>query len=228
MDDCHDIMDNTQQGTNDTLPSLHRPYEFRIFLYIYTQKKKMRKLIISMHTSLDGFVAGPGGEMDWIHIDEEIFDYAGNMTDQADAALYGRKTWEMMDSYWPTAADSPTASKHDKEHSAWYKNVQKLVVSKTMQGQKIDNLRIIHEDIPGAIRAEKEKPGKNIQVFGSPAVVHILTQHNLIDEYWLFINPVLLGQGIPLFTKLEERQKLSLLESRAFTSGVMGLHYRAE
>src|ERR671933_369653 len=92
-------------------------------------KNKMRKLVLFMHTSLDNFVAGPNGEMDWITVDEEIFEYAGKRTSEADTALYGRVTYQMMESYWPTAADQPGASKHDIQHSAWYKSVEKVVVS---------------------------------------------------------------------------------------------------
>jgi dihydrofolate reductase len=77
----------------------------------------VRKLVLFMHTSLDGFVAGPNGEMDWISVDDEMFEYAGQRTREADTALYGRITWQMMESYWPTAADQPAASKHDIEHS---------------------------------------------------------------------------------------------------------------
>ena len=93
----------------------------------------MRNLIFFMHTSLDGFVAGLNGEMDWINLDEAMFDFVATMTDQADTALYGRVTYEMMQSYWPTAGEQPNASKHDKEHSNWYNNVSKVVLSKTMQ-----------------------------------------------------------------------------------------------
>lgn len=228
--------DNSRLRTNDAFFYRSAAGTFPFFIYIYTRsifqkdnhkKKKMKNLILTMHVTLDGFVAGPAGEMDWIHIDDEIFDYAGKMTDQADTALYGRKTWEMMDSYWPTADESPTASKHDKEHSAWYRKVMKIVISKTMQGRQLTNTRIIHDDIPGAIRELKEGPGSNIQIFGSPGASHTLMQHQLIDEYWLFMNPVLLGQGIPLFRNIEERQKLNLLETRVFSSGVVGLHYHA-
>ena len=83
----------------------------------------MRKLIFFMHTSLDGFVAGLNGEMDWIKVDDAIFDFVGTMTDQADTALYGRVTYQMMESYWPTAGEKSNASKHDIEHSIWYNKV---------------------------------------------------------------------------------------------------------
>ena len=83
-----------------------------------------------MHTSLDGFVAGPNGEMNWIYVDDALFDFVATMTDKADTALYGRVTYEMMQGYWPTAGDQPDASKHDKEHSAWYNKVPKIVFIK--------------------------------------------------------------------------------------------------
>src|ERR1044072_2075112 len=99
----------------------------------------MKRLVLFMHVSLDGFVAGPNGEMDWIHVDDEIFDYAGQRTSEADTALYGRVTYQMMEGYWPTAADQPNASKHAIEHSAWYKKVNKVVLSQTMKGQQKPN-----------------------------------------------------------------------------------------
>ena len=89
----------------------------------------MRKIILSQHASLDGFVAGPNGEMDWILLDDEMFDLVGSFTDAADTGLYGRVTYELMDNYWPDAGNKPNASKHDIQHSTWYNNVQKIVVS---------------------------------------------------------------------------------------------------
>src|SRR5690242_8430146 len=103
----------------------------------------MRKLVLFMHVSLDGFVTGPNGEMDWIKVDDEIFDFAGQRTNESDLALYGRVTWQMMDAYWPTAADQPNASKHDIEHSAWYNQVEKIVVSRTMKGKQLPKTKII-------------------------------------------------------------------------------------
>jgi dihydrofolate reductase len=185
----------------------------------------MRKIILTMHVTLDGFVAGSDGEMDWIHIDDAIFDYTGKMTDDADTALYGRVTWQMMDSYWPTAADQPTATKHDIEHSRWYNSVAKVILSKTMQGSNLDNTKVISDNIEDEIKKLKAQAGKKIQIFGSPSACHTLMQYNLIDEYWLFVNPVLLGQGIPLFRNIMDRIDLKLIESKAFESGVVGMHY---
>jgi dihydrofolate reductase len=186
----------------------------------------MRPLVLFMHVSLDGFVAGPNGEMDWIQIDDEIFDYAGQRTSESDTALYGRVTYELMQSYWPTAADKPNASKHDKEHSAWYKQVDKVVLSKTMEGQQLPNTIIISDDVAHRVKALKQQAGKEIIIFGSPGASHALMQHGLIDEFWLFINPVIVGKGIPLFKDVKELTKLTLLKSAQFKSGVVCLHYK--
>src|SRR3954451_2063336 len=110
-------------------------------------KIKMRKLVLFMHVSVDGFVAGPNGEMDWIHVDEDMFDYAGEQTDNADKALYGRVTYQMMDSYWPTAGDKPNASKHDIQHSQWYNNVEKIVLSRTLQDEKFNKVTLIRDNL---------------------------------------------------------------------------------
>lgn len=179
-----------------------------------------------MHVSLDGFVAGPKGEMDWINVDDEIFEYAGNRTNEADTALYGRVTYEMMDSYWPTAADQPNATKHDIEHSRWYNNVEKVVLSKTLQGQQRKNTKIISDNLSGQITALKQQPGKDILIFGSPSASYALMQEGLIDDFWLFINPVVLGQGIPLFRDVKTPLRLTLATSKAFPSGVVCMHYQ--
>jgi dihydrofolate reductase len=188
-------------------------------------ESKMRKLVLFMHTSLDGFVAGPNGEMDWIHVDEEIFDYAGERTNQSDTALYGRVTYQMMEAYWPTAADQPEATRHDIEHSKWYKSVPKVVLSKTMQGSTAPNTKIIVGNLRAEINALKQAPGKEIVIFGSPGAAHSLMAENLIDDYWLFVNPILLGQGIPVFKNIQQITALKLVASHVFPSGVICLHY---
>ena len=185
----------------------------------------MRKLVLFMHTSLDGFVGGPNGEMDWIHVDDEIFDYAGRKTSEADTALYGRVTYEMMQSYWPTAGDKPGATRHDIEHSAWYNKVRKVVISKTMKGTALPNTKIISDNIADQISELKQIGGQNILIFGSPGASHTLMAENLIDEYWLFVNPIILGEGIPLFKGIKDRLKLELKDSIRFGSGIICLYY---
>jgi dihydrofolate reductase len=185
----------------------------------------MRKIVLFQHASLDSFVAGPNGEMDWINVDEEMFELAGQRTNEADTALYGRVTYQMMESYWPTAADQPNATKHDIEHSAWYNKVTKVVVSKSMQGQQLNNTKIISDNLSTQINELKQQEGKDIVIFGSPSVVHALMQYDLIDDFWIFVNPVILGQGIPLFKDIKDHIKLKLVSSAVFASGVVCLHY---
>lgn len=186
----------------------------------------MRPIVSFMHVSLDGFTAGPNGEMNWIKVDDEIFDYAGDRTSKADTALYGRVTWQMMEAYWPTAADKPNASKHDIEHSTWYNKVDKVVLSKSMEGQQLANTVVVSDDVEHRIKALKQQAGGEIIMFGSPGAVHSLLQHNLIDEFWVFVNPILLGKGIPLFKNVQEVTKLQLVTSKAFSCGVVCLHYK--
>jgi dihydrofolate reductase len=200
----------------------------------------MRKIISFMHISLDGFVAGPNGEMDWIKVDEEIFDYVGKRISEGDTALYGRVTYQMMENYWPTAADKPNATKHEIEHSKWYSKVQKVVLSKTMKeagvpaGQAgpiaigLTNTKIISDNLSDRIIEIKHQAGKDILLFGSPTATHSLIQLNLIDGYWLFVNPIILGRGIPLFADIKDKIKLQLLTTRQFTCGVTELNYTVD
>jgi len=184
-----------------------------------------------MHVSLDGFVAGPNGEMNWIKVDQEIFDHVGKRISQTDTALYGRVTYQMMESYWPTAADKPTASKHDIEHSQWYSQARKIVLSKTMKEVVLPNTTIISDQLAERIQAIKQSTdsgSKEILLFGSPGATHSLMQLNLIDGYWLFLNPVILGKGIPLFANIQDKIKLNLVTTRAFTCGVTELSYVAD
>ncbi|HET9571009.1 MAG TPA: dihydrofolate reductase family protein [Bacteroidales bacterium] len=188
----------------------------------------MRKLIFFMHTSLDGFVAGLHGEMDWILVNDEIFDFVPGLTEQADAALYGRVTYEMMQSYWPTAGEQPNASKHDKEHSIWYNKVSKIVLSKTLSEEGLDDTMVIRDHLVENINRLKNQVGKNILIFGSPSVSNELLSLDLIDEFWLFVNPILLGQGKPLFSAEYKTTRLKLIESKTFSCGVIGLHYETK
>lgn len=185
----------------------------------------MKKLIFFMHSSLDGFVAGPKGEMDWINIDEEMFDFVATMTDKADTALYGRVTYEMMQNYWPNAGIQPGATKHDKEHSAWYNKVSKIVLSTTLSEKGLENTSVIGSQLADNIDKIKNQDGKNILIFGSPAASHSLIGLGLVDEFWIFVNPVLLGEGIPLFKGVTGTTKLRLTETKTFSCGVIALHY---
>ena len=182
-----------------------------------------------MHMSLDGFVAGPNGELNWVKVDEEIFDHVGKRISQGDTALYGRVTYQLMESYWPTAGDKPNASKHDIEHSKWYSKVHKVVLSKTLKDSGLGYTTIISSNITDRINEIKQEAGPDILLFGSPTATHSLIQLNLIDGYWLFVNPIILGRGIPLFTTdIKDIIKLNLVTTRPFTSGVTELNYTVD
>lgn len=188
----------------------------------------MRRIISFMHMSLDGFVAGPNGEMNWIKVDSEIFDYVGKRISQGDTALYGRITYQMMEDYWPDAGKKPAASTHDIEHSKWYNKVNKVVLSKTMKNAGLDNTKIISDNLSEKIQEIKQKSGNDILLFGSPTATHSLIQLNLIDGYWLFVNPIILGKGIPLFVDIKDKIKLELLNTRQFACGVTELNYEVD
>jgi dihydrofolate reductase len=134
----------------------------------------------------------------------------------------------MMEGYWPTAAEQPNASKHDHEHSRWYKTARKVVLSKTLADKNDANTKIIRSHLSDEITRLKQSAGSEILVFGSPSATHALMAENLIDEYWIFINPVLLGQGIPLFKNIQHRTALKLVKSNIFASGVVCLHYEVK
>lgn len=189
----------------------------------------MRNLISFMHISLDGFVAGPSGEMDWIKHNEELFSYIGMRIRETDTALYGRVTYQMMESYWPTAGNKSTASKHEIEHSKWYRNVHKVVLSKSIKSADSTDATIISDNLYDRISEIKRRPGKDIYLFGSPRATHSLIQQDLVDGFWLFVNPVILGNGIPLFKDIHGKIELKLLPPhRQFSIGVTELNYFVE
>ncbi|HRH03819.1 MAG TPA: dihydrofolate reductase family protein [Bacteroidia bacterium] len=187
----------------------------------------MRKIISFVHVSLDGFVAGPNGEMDWIKLEDEIFDHVEKRISKSDTALYGRVTYELMESYWPTAADKPNATKHDKEHALWYSKSTKVVISRSRENSGANNTKIIGDNLSENILQLKKQPGNELLLFGSPSATHSLMQLNLIDGYWLFVNPVVLGKGIPLFANIQDKTLLTLQSTKVFECGVVELNYTA-
>jgi len=178
-----------------------------------------------MHISLDGFVAGPNGEMNWIKVDQQLFDHVGKRIGGGDTALYGRKTYEMMEGYWPNAGKEPGASKHDIEHSQWYNGVRKLVLSNTLKGAELINTEVLNDNLEVRLKEIRNGDGPDILLFGSPTATHSLMDLELIDGYWLFVNPVVLGEGIALFKNGLKQQDLQLVSTERFDSGVVELNY---
>ena len=183
----------------------------------------MRKLVLLAHISLDGFVAGPKGELDGFEAAEENLAFVCSLTENADAALFGRISYQLLNSYWPTARDHPGATKPEVDYSNWYNGAQKIVISKTMSGQSSEQTTVISGDIQNEIIKLKEKAGKDILIFGSPSVSQLLMQANLIDVYWIFVNPVIFSAGIPLFAGLSDKIKLRLVSTKQFVNGEIAL-----
>jgi dihydrofolate reductase len=185
----------------------------------------MRNIISLAHISLDGFMAGPGGDMSFVVFNDELADHTYPLFAAVDLAVYGRVTYEMMEGYWPTAGDAPDAGAHTKSHTRWYKGVKKIVASRRLAAAKDPNVRVVGDDIVGALRAEKEKAGGEIMIFGSPSLTRALAAADLVDEWRLSLQPVIVGGGLPLFGNREARTRLDLRSSKTFKSGVIALHY---
>jgi dihydrofolate reductase len=187
-----------------------------------------RRIISFMHASLDGFVAGLNGEMNWITMDDEIFEDAIALAAATDIALYGRNTYEMMESYWPSVLKSPEATKNELRHANWVENVNKIVFSTSLEKAEWNNTKLIKKNIVQEMVKLKQQPGSNMMIFGSPRLTHSFMQMGLIDEYRINVNPVVLGKGIPLFKDANDRINLRLLKAKTFESGVIGLHYETK
>jgi dihydrofolate reductase len=185
----------------------------------------MRKLILVVHSSFDGFVAGPDGGFDNFIGGEENLEFVCSLTDDADAALFGRVSYQLLESDWPTAAIRPHATKNVIKYSNWYNSVPKIVLSKTLQLSDTKNTFVISDNIAEAINKIKTQPGKNILLFGSPGTVHSLIEQNLLDGVWLLIHPVIFGEGIPLFKGLKKVTKLTLAKTKQLSNGMMALNY---
>ena len=178
-----------------------------------------------MHISLDGYTAGPNGEMDWVKLDDSLWDYVTGVTDAADTALFGANTYELMEAYWPTAADKPNATKHDIDHANWVNAATKLVFSKTLEKTNWQGTRIISGDIKQEMTKLKEQPGKNLVMIGSASLAQSFMQMGLIDELRLNVNPVILGSGKSLFEGIRQPISLSLVDTQTFESGVLAVTY---
>jgi dihydrofolate reductase len=185
----------------------------------------MRNIISLAHISLDGFMAGPGGDMSFITMDHEIADHIDPVIHPVDTAVYGRITYQMMEGYWPTAGEAPDAGPHERTHARWYHGVKKIVASRTLPASPDPTVHVVGDDIAGALRAAKQQPGGDIMIFASPTLTHTLAAADLVDEWRLTLQPVVLGGGLPLFTRLENRSQLELRSSKVFRSGVIAVHY---
>jgi dihydrofolate reductase len=181
----------------------------------------MRKIIVSEMISVDGFFAGPNGEIDWHNVDAEFNEYAIEMLKSLDTLMFGRITYDLMASYWP----AEPALKDDPIVAGYMNSLAKIVFSKTQTSLPWNNTTVRNEIVAEEIMNMKQQPGKDIAIFGSGTIVTALTKLGLIDEYRLTVNPVVLGKGKPLFAGIEKRLNFNLLDSKAYKNQNVTLWY---
>jgi dihydrofolate reductase len=188
----------------------------------------MRNIITSTWISLDGFMAGPEGAMDWVGelYDEAMGQYEGDLLAGADTLLLGRVTYQSFAGSWPHVPDSPTASQGEKEYARRLNAMRKIVFSRTLDRAEWNNSILRKELVAAEIEQLKREPGDNMLIYGSASLVRALTDFGLIDEYQVLIHPLLLGGGKSLFQSVRDRTKLTLIESKTHPSGVVVLSYR--
>ncbi len=184
----------------------------------------MGKLVYSMMVSLDGFIARPDGDLDWILIDEELHAFANDQARDESVFLYGRRLYETMAAYWPTADADPSAAAVEVDFARIWRPKPKIVFSRTLD--KVEwNATLVREVVPDDIRRLKVESDGNLSV-GGATLAATFTRLGLIDEYQLLVQPVILGSGARFFPPLDTGIKLQLVETHTFRSGVVYLRYQ--
>ena len=188
----------------------------------------MRRLIVSMNVTLDGFMSGANCELDW-HFSSwtnEMADFLYEQLSRADTILLGRITHNAMATYWTAKAQDVCFAREDIAFANLMNNYQKLVFSRTRAISHWSNSRLLTGEPPNEVLKLKQEAGKDIIIYGSGKIVNCLAKSGLVDEYQLWIHPVLLGRGKPLFRNLENECRMKLFKTRTFSSGVVTLFYR--
>ena len=183
----------------------------------------MRKLFLFMMVSLDGYFEGSDHDLSWHNADSDEFQkFAIDQLGTIDTILFGRRTYEMMASFWR----SEEALKTDPKTAKLMNETPKVVFSRTLQATKWQNNRLAARGVKDEVTALKQQPGKDIAVFGSSNLCLSLLEDNLLDELRIMVNPVIIGQGTPLFAGVKHRKKFRLAGMRTFTSGNVLLTYQ--
>ena len=170
-----------------------------------------------MLVSLDGFMEGPNRELDW-HVTDEVFNrYVADMLNSIDTILLGRVTYQLFAEYWPTATDSEAPAMNE---------LSKIVFSRTLKTVDWKNSRLAKGNIAEEIATLKRQPGKDIALFGSADLASTLMRLGLIDEYRILVNPIVLGDGKPMFKNVRDRTTVKLQKTETFRSGVVVLNYQ--
>ena len=182
-----------------------------------------------MHVSLDGFVAGPNGEMDWIKVDQEIFDHVEKRISKGDTALYGRVTYEMMEGYWPAVARGEVAAPPAiREWAVKLETKPKYVVSSTRKEYPWTNSHHIAGDLRTGVQQLKDATPAGV-LLGSSALAVVLDRLDLIDEYKFLVHPRITGHGPTLYQSgLPATRRLALLSAKPLRNGTVAMHYRRE
>jgi dihydrofolate reductase len=186
----------------------------------------MRKLKLQVQITLDGYIAGPNGEMDWMvwNWDDKLKQYVDDITQPVDCIVLGRKLAEGFIPYWAGVAANPD----DPQFTAGKKftDTHKVVFSRTLDKSAWDNTIVAKGDLTQEITALKKQDGKDIIAYGGAKFVSALIKQGLIDEFYLFINPTAIGNGMPIFRELESKLDLTLVKSTSFDCGIVVLHYK--
>ncbi len=182
----------------------------------------MRKLLFFMLTSLDGYFEGPDHDITWHRVDDEFNDFAIQQLNSVDMLLFGRVTYELMASYWPTSealANDPIVAGLMNSHS-------KIVFSTTLPGVSWQKTRLVKANAAQEISRLKQEPGKDLIIFGSSDLAVTLIPHGLIDEFRIMVNPLVLGHGKILFQGLQQPYNLKLLKTQMFKNGNVLLYFQ--
>jgi dihydrofolate reductase len=174
--------------------------------------------------TLDGFFEGENHSIEWHNVDEEFNKFAVSQLETADILVFGRVTYELMSNYWPT----PLALNDDPIVAQKMNSLAKIVISKSQKRFDWDNTIVIRDNIKEQLLQLKQQPGKNIFIFGSALLTSSILDMNLIDEYRIMINPVVLGRGKSLFLNIMKKINLRLIDTKVFKSGNVLLYYEPE
>ncbi|WP_324274319.1 dihydrofolate reductase family protein [Blastococcus brunescens] len=183
----------------------------------------MRKIVVHMGVSLDGFFEGPDRDISWHTMDDEMHAFINAYLATTSAFLFGRVTHELMADFWPAADQDPEVSGPMPEFAGIYRRIPRIVFSRTLEQDEWATS--VHCEVdPEHIRSLQQQPGGDMTVGGAD-LIDAFRRHDLIDEYRLFVNPVLLGRGRPLFGPGDAPADLELVDSRRFGNGVVMLHH---